>query len=257
MISFNVLGPLEIQLNGTRIEISGPKRRSLLAALLLHHDHVVPKEDLAAELWPEEPPARSENALHAHVSRLRACINRWRQVGGVPVMMQVRYPGYLLSVPAELIDAERFQEHCSLANMVKSTDPDKAVDLLRQAKALWRGPALQDVPHAPIRDKWANRLERQQLLATTSLVEMNLSKGRYAEIVPDLEALVLDHPLEERLYAQLMTALNYLGRSADALEIYQLARLSLAKEVGLSPSPALERQMLNILNRAPEGTASY
>jgi SARP family transcriptional regulator, regulator of embCAB operon len=153
-------------------------------------------------------------------------------------------------VPAERTDATRFNDLCAQASLLKLDQPEKAVGLFREAIGLWRGPALQNVPHGPMRDKGVARLERQRMLATTSLIEISLNLGKHVEVIPELESLVLDNPLEERLYIQLMSALNQVGRPSDALEFYQLARLSLAQEVGLSPSPALEKIMLRILRRA-------
>ncbi|MEU1394245.1 MULTISPECIES: AfsR/SARP family transcriptional regulator [unclassified Nonomuraea] len=250
MISFDILGPLEVRVDEDRIQIAGPKKRSLFAVLLLRHGDVVPVEDLVAELWRDDPPRQAANALHAHASRLRMSIMRWRERHGLEISLQTRYPGYCLQVPADAIDAVRFEKLDAAANTLKSAEPDKALALLREALALWRGPALQDVPRGPIRDQAAQLLESRRMLTTASLIEINLDLGRHVEIIPQLEALVLQNPLEERLYSQLMVALHRAGRPADALGIYQLARVSFAKEIGLSPSPALERQMLAILNRS-------
>ncbi|MEV4091782.1 AfsR/SARP family transcriptional regulator [Streptosporangium saharense] len=250
MISFDILGPLEIRVEEDRIRITGPKTRSLFAVLLLRHGDIVPVEDLVTELWRDDPPRQAANALHAHASRLRMSIVRWRGRHGMQISLQTRYPGYSLQVPADEIDAVRFEKLTAEANALKSAEPDKAVALLRAALALWRGPALQDVPRGPIRDQASRFLESRRMLTTTSLIEINLDMGRHVEIIPQLEALVLQNPLEERLYSQLMVALYRAGRPADAIGIYQLARVSFAREIGLSPSPALERQMMAILNRS-------
>ncbi|MEU1390013.1 MULTISPECIES: BTAD domain-containing putative transcriptional regulator [unclassified Nonomuraea] len=250
MISFDLLGLVEVSLNGDRFEITGRKRRSLLVVLLLKHGEVVSVDDLIVELWRGDPPDHAENALHAHVSRLRHTVKRWCADSGVPIELQTRFPGYALLVSGDHIDSVRFDELCAKASALLSTSPKDAMALLRQALELWRGPALQNVPSAPMRDQAAQRLERQRMLMTASFVEISLDMGRHIEIIPQLEALVLRNPLEERLYSQLMSALCRAGRPADALGIYHLARVALAREAGLSPSPALERQMLHILNRS-------
>ncbi|MFI0424186.1 BTAD domain-containing putative transcriptional regulator [Spongiactinospora sp. 9N601] len=233
--------------------MTGAKRRSLFAALLVSPGTVVPIEELARELWGDEPPRNAENALYAHVSRLRTVVTLLRRRSGVPIDLQTRYPGYVLDIQPDVIDITRFRKLYKQASSLRSSDPERAAAALRDALALWRGPALQDVPHGPIRDMEANRLERERMLATTRLIEINLELGRHEELIPDLEALVIRNPLEERLYAQLMRALDSAGRAGDALQIYQLARVRFAEEMGLSPSPALSRQMDEILNRSENG----
>ncbi|MEV0618795.1 AfsR/SARP family transcriptional regulator [Nonomuraea sp. NPDC050404] len=241
---------MEVRFDDDRIPITGPKKRSLFAALLLHHGDVVSVDDLITELWRHDPPGQAANALHAHASRLRLCLGRWRERYGTQVALRTRYPGYSLHVPADQIDLVRFDALCAEAHTRQPAHQDQAAGLLREALALWRGPALQDVPSGPIRDRGARLLESRRLLATTSLIEIEIERGGHVEIIPSLEALVLQHPLQERLYGQLMTALQRAGRPADALGVYQLARACFAREAGLSPSPALERQMLSILDRS-------
>ncbi|MEV0618797.1 AfsR/SARP family transcriptional regulator [Nonomuraea sp. NPDC050404] len=221
----------------------------MLAALLLNHGRVVPTQDLITELWCGDPPAGTENALHAHASRLRGILRAWDRITESRVALQTRRPGYALLVPGDHIDAVRFEALCKRADHVKTASPGQAVTLLRRARSLWRGSALQDVPHGPIRDQGVKRLESGRRLMMMNLIELNLGLGKHVEIIPELEALVLENPLEERLYSQLMEALQRAGRAGDALGVYQLARVSLAERTGLSPSPALERQMLRILDR--------
>ncbi|RJL23252.1 hypothetical protein D5H75_33320 [Bailinhaonella thermotolerans] len=219
-------------------------KRSLLAALLIRRGRIVSTEDLVTELWHDSPPARVENALHAQVSRLRRIF-----CADGRVRLHTRYPGYRLDVPRGAVDVDRFRELRDRAERLKAGDPKTAADCYRESLKIWRGPALQDVPPGPIRDGESSRLTRERTLTLTRLVEIDLNLSRHQEIIPELEELVHEHPLEERLYAQLMVALDRAGRTADALEVYQSARLRLAVEAGLSPSPALERCMRSILRR--------
>ncbi|MFC6882224.1 MULTISPECIES: AfsR/SARP family transcriptional regulator [Actinomadura] len=245
MLDIRLLGPLRVRSSGAENAVEGPKKRSLVAALLIYRNRIVSAEELIRQAWPYDAPPRVENALQAHISRIRADIRRWRE--GEIVTLTTRYPGYILEVPERCVDASRFRRKCARAHAVKKIDPEQAARLYRSALDLWRGPALQDVPNGPVRDAEAAQLTRERLVATTRMVEVHLELGRHLEVIPGLERLVAEHPLEERPYAQLMVALARAGRVSDALEVYSRARLRLAEGAGLSPSPALERRMHIIL----------
>ncbi|MFC9970985.1 BTAD domain-containing putative transcriptional regulator [Spirillospora sp. NPDC127200] len=245
MTFIELLGALSVRGEKASLPVRGAKQRSLLAALIIRGNTIVPAPDLVREIWGEEPPSGAENALQAHVSRIRSALAAQKELARI--RLHTRYPGYLIEMPEEGVDSHRFRRYCVQAQAVKTSHPEKAAALYRSGLALWRGPALQDVPPGPIRDAEARRLASERRTAVASLVELDLDLGRHLQIIPDLEQLVLDHPLEERFYAQLMVALARSGRTGDALQVYQRARLTLAREVGLSPSPALERRMRMIL----------
>ncbi|MEV4252175.1 AfsR/SARP family transcriptional regulator [Spirillospora sp. NPDC049652] len=255
-MNIRLLGPLDIRCKNSILEINGPKRRSILAALVIRANAVVSLADLVLEVWRDDPPPGAENALQAHISRIRASLAAWQAHTQAPVSLRTRYPGYLLEVPQRSVDLWQFRQRYTQANALKTTRPEEAVALYRSALALWRGPALQDVPSGPIRDAEVHRLDRERLMVLTGLVELALALGRHLEIIPRLEQLVLDHPLEERLCAQLMVALARAGRAGDALQAYHRLRLSLAQEAGLSPSPDLQRRMRSILDSSSQGDES-
>ncbi|GAA2612898.1 AfsR/SARP family transcriptional regulator [Actinomadura fulvescens] len=253
MLQIKLLGTLSICSGKAELSIEGLKRRSVLAALIVRSNSIVPLEELALEVWRDEPPPGAENALQAHISRIRSSLSEWRERTQARVYLRTRYPGYVLEVPQRSVDIWQFRHRYAQAHAVKTSRPEEAVALYRSALALWRGPALQDVPPGPITDAERGRLARERLMVVAGLAELDLAIGRHLEIIPDLEQLVLDHPLEERLYAQLMVALARAGRTGDALQVYQHARLSLAQEAGLSPSPALQRRMRAILEASAQG----
>ncbi|WP_018656860.1 AfsR/SARP family transcriptional regulator [Actinomadura flavalba] len=241
-----MLGELCIRSDKARLPVRGTKQRSLLAALTIRGNVTVSAEDLVLEIWGDEPPVGAENALQAHISRIRAILAT--QQGMARFRLRTRYPGYLFELPEGSVDSSRFRRHCVRAQAVKNSAPEQAAALYRAGLALWRGPALQNVPPGPIRNAEVRRLASERRTAVASLVELDLDLGRHLQVIPDLEQLVLEHPLEERFYAQLMVALTRSGRTGDALQVYQRARLTLAQEAGLSPSPALQRRMRMILH---------
>ncbi|WP_242907716.1 AfsR/SARP family transcriptional regulator [Actinomadura terrae] len=248
MISFAYLGPLEIQGPGRAERVPGRKQRQLLATLLIRHGQIVSIAEIGDELWPEEPPKGAENAVQAHVSRLRRMLHD--RVGPHSSLL-TRDPGYQLDVPPDRVDAARFQELCNEARRHGSGTASPALALYREALGLWRGPALQDVPSGPIRDAEAARLDRMRTLVATRVIEVNLNEGyRPEEIIPVIEDLISRNPLHERLYGQLMVALDRAGHPEEALEIYQELRRRMAHELGLPPSLALDRRMHSILERA-------
>ncbi|WP_165963925.1 AfsR/SARP family transcriptional regulator [Actinomadura sp. KC216] len=222
MISFAYLGPLEIQVHGRAERIPGRKQRQLLATLLIRNGQIVSIGEISEELWPEEPPKGAENAIQAHVSRLRRMLYD-RSGSHFPLL--TRDPGYQLDVPPDRVDAARFQELCNQARQRRGEGASPVLALYREALGLWRGPALQDVPCGPIRDAEAARLNRMKTLVATRVIEINLDEGyRPEEIIPVLEELISRNPLHERLYGQLMVALDRAGHPKEALEIYQELR---------------------------------
>ncbi|WP_165964452.1 AfsR/SARP family transcriptional regulator [Actinomadura sp. KC216] len=247
MVSFAYLGPLELRAHGRVDRIAGRKQRQVLSALLIRHGQIVSVAELCDELWPDEPPKGAENAVQAHIARLRRLL---RDRSGQRPVLLTRDPGYRLDVRPDRIDAVRFQELCGEARRHGPDGTSQALTLYREALGLWRGPALQNVPPGPIRDAEAARLDRMKTLVSTRVIDIHLSeRHRPEEIIPVIEDLISYNPLHERLYAQLMVALDRAGRPEEALEIYQDIRQRMAHELGLPPSPALDRRMHSILER--------
>jgi DNA-binding SARP family transcriptional activator len=234
-----VLGPLEVLKDGCVLAVDGPKRRALLALLLLHADEVVSSERLVDELWGEQAPPTALTALHNHISRLRKSL-------GTDVLV-TRPRGYLLRVAEHEFDLDRFQR---LVADAADLEPDARSKTLREALALWRGGALADV-ELPFAQSEVARLEELRLLALEERIEADLSLGRHAQLVPELEAFVAEHPLRERVRGQLIVALYRCERQADALQAYRDGRRLLADELGLEPSPELRELERSILRHDP------
>jgi predicted ATPase/DNA-binding SARP family transcriptional activator len=243
-MSFCLLGPLQAVADGMPIRLGAPKQRAFLAYLLLNRGHVVAIDELIEELWPEEPPVSAPHALHVYASELRKAIGR---------DALIREPhGYVARVEPESVDAEVFER--KLEDGRRELSVGSAVagsELLREALSLWRGPALVDIQPGPRTRAAAAALNDLRLSAVEDRIEADLGLGRHRDLVPELEALVTEHPLRERLHAQLMLALYRTGRQADALAAYRSAQEMLRAELGLEPGRALHDLERAILNHDP------
>jgi YVTN family beta-propeller protein len=236
-MEFRILGPLEVVDDGRKLPLGGAKQRALLALLLLHPNRVVSRDRLIDELWDTDPPETARTALQVHVSQLRKVLGRDRIV--------TQAPGYLVRVESDELDLERFER---LLGNVDRTDSAGAAETLRQALSIWRGPPLGGFDGGFAEAERA-RLEEQRLLALEQRIDAELALGLHAQLVPELEAMVREHPLREHLRAQLMLAVYRCGRQAEALEVYRRGRRLLADDLGLEPSEELRRLEKAILEQ--------
>ena len=243
-MEFRILGPLEVWDGGGEVSLGGRKPRALLAVLLLHPNEVVPTDRLIDELWGEDSPERAAAALRVNVSRLRKSLSQ--------DVLTTRSPGYALRVEPDELDLNRFErlvdEGRSLLARGLTAD---ASDRLRDALSLWRGPPLADFAYESFARTAIARLDEIRLAAVELQIETDLALGRHDELVAELETLVAEHPLRERLRSYLMTALYRSGRQAEALDAYQVARRALVDELGIEPSAALSELELAILRQDP------
>lgn len=238
-MEFRILGPVEVCHEGQPLPLGGTKRRALLAIFVLHANEIVSPDRLVDDLWGENPPRNAAAALHNHVSRLRKLL-------GADVL--VTHPGgYCLHADPASIDLHRFEE---LVGDAARAQPAVRASLLRDALALWRGPALADLAFEPVGAETV-RMEEARLAALESRIEADLELGRHADVVGELEALVVEHSLRERLSALLILALYRSGRQAEALDVYRETRRLLDDELGLEPSPELRELERAILRHDP------
>ena len=238
-VEFRILGPLEIRDGERVVPLGGPKRRAVVAALLLHPNRVVGAEQLVDLVWGEDPPASAAGSLQNHVMRLR------RELADRIV---TRAPGYLARIEPGELDLDRFRD---LVEEARGSKPAAAVELLGRALALWRGKPLADLVGEPV-GAAAAHLAELRLDALERRVEAELELGRHAELVPELEALVAEQPFRERLRAQLVLALYRSGRQADALAAYAEARETLVEQLGSEPGPELRELQRAILRQDEE-----
>jgi DNA-binding SARP family transcriptional activator len=244
-VEFRLLGALEILEGDELLAIRGATQRAVLALLLLHAQELVRVEQLVDELWGDAPPATARKMVRNAVSQLRKLL-------GSDDVLATRPGGYLLQVDPQQIDIRRFERLVEAARQELASDrPAAAVDLLREAGSLWRGSPLADFPYEPFAQSEISRLEDLRLAATEARIEAELALGRHAELVAELEGFVAQHPLRETLRIQLMLALYRSGRQAEALAAYKDARTYLSEELGIDPSPALQRLERAILVQDP------
>jgi len=243
-MEFRMLGPLEARDRDRPVSLGGGKRRALLGVLLLHPNEVVSTQRLIDELWGPRPPAAAAKLVQGYVSGLR------KRLG--PARLVTQQPGYLVRLDADELDLLEFERLSEEAR--EEQEPRRAAELLREALALWRGPALADLHLEGHAAREAERLNDLRLVALLERIDADLALGRHAELVGELEALVAEHPLQERPRGQLMIALYRSGRQAEALEVYRTMRRLLAEELGLEPSEGLERLERLVLTHDPELT---
>ena len=237
---YRVLGPLEVEDARRVLPLRGPRRRALLAALLISANEAVPDERLLEALWADEPPESGLAALRVRVSQLRKDLGE---------AISRSSAGYVLRVEAGELDADRFELLLAEGRSLVERDPERAAEVLADALALWRGPALADVAAEPFARVEAARLDELRLSALEARIEAQLALGRHGEIIPELEALVAESPLRERLRGLLMVALYRAGRQAAALRAYREGRAALVEELGLEPGEALREVEAAILRQ--------
>jgi len=239
---FRILGPFEVSDEGRPLDVGAGKQQALLALLLLRAGEVVSTDRLIDELWDERPPASATNSVHIYVSQLRKMLGNG--------LLQTRGRGYVLELEPEQLDLNRFERLLGEGRaFLGAGEAERAADALRAALGLWRGPALSDFASEPFAQSEIARLEELHLAALEERIESDLLLGRHADLVPELEALVREHPLRERLSAQLMLALYRSGRQSEALDAYQRSRRMLAEDLGLDPGRGLQELQRAILSQ--------
>src|SRR5688500_883062 len=232
-MEFRILGPFEVSERGRPLDVGTGKQRALLALLLLNAREVVSTDRLIDALWGDQPPASALNSVHVYVSQLRKAFDNGH--------LETHGHGYRLALEPEQIDLGRFERLLGEGRKLLAVgEAERAAETLRAAIYLWRGAPLSDVESEPFAQGEIARLEELRVAALEERIGAVLALGRDAERVPELVALVREHPLRERLRAQLMLALYRTGRQAEALDAYREARRTLGDDLGLEPGRALQ-----------------
>ena len=239
-MEFRILGPLEVTEQSHVLPLGGARQRTLLALLLTRANEVVSTDRLIDELWGAQPPGKAANALQNHVSQLRKALAPREAI-------VTQEPGYAIRMGEDELDLHRFE---LLVEEAQRQAPELAARRLREALALWRGPPLANVDHDPLVTEIL-RLEELRLDALERRIEVDLALGYFAELVGELQVLIREHPLRERMRAALMRALYGAGRQAEALELYRETRRLLVEQLGIEPSPALQELEQAILRQDP------
>ncbi|MEV0386261.1 AfsR/SARP family transcriptional regulator [Nonomuraea sp. NPDC050643] len=236
-----VLGPLEVVDQNTPIKITASMQRLVLAVLLLNVGRPVSVPQMVADFWGERPPPSARKTVHGYVWRLRGLIDRscHRHIETVD-------SGYRLR--ADDVDFVRFERLVGAGRRASAAgDLPAAERRLSEALALWRGPALTNVPATPQIAVSCTRLRELRLSALAARFDIGLEMGQHRLITPELQVIVVEYPFNEEFHAQLMLSLYRCHRPAEALEVFYKLRSYLVDELGVEPSPSLQRLFLRIL----------
>ncbi|WP_071812721.1 BTAD domain-containing putative transcriptional regulator [Lentzea guizhouensis] len=229
----NVLGPLEVWRDGSRVGLGGVKQRALLAHLALNANTAVSLDQIVEVLWPTTKPRSVVANVRTYVWQLRQLLGECLRTHGT---------GYVLALKPDELDALQF-EH--LVNEARTSG--NALELLAQAEALWRGRPLEDVPENDAWQPVIARLEEARLAATEQRLALQIAHGQADEVIAEMRALLEVHPYRESIGHQLMVALQRTNRRVEALQVYTDLRERLAEELGLEPGPALKEAHLAVL----------
>src|SRR5215212_9369402 len=243
-MEFRILGSIDASIASAPIKLGASKQRALLVRLLIDAGRTVPIDRLVDDLWGERVPESAVKMVHIYVSQLRKVLP-----GDV---LRTRPPGYVLDVRPEDVDAVRFTRlRVEGSAALAAGDPRAACALLGEGLALWHGRALAELsePFAIIERA---SLEGLRLAALEDRIEADLALGRNADVIGELEAMAVEHPLRERPRGQLVLALYRTGRQAEALAAYQAFRRRLDEDLGLEPSPRLRDLQARILRQDPQ-----
>lgn len=247
-MEFDVLGPLRVRSEKAALDLGSPAQRNLLAILLTSPNAPISDDRLMDELWGEDPPPSAHHLLQVYVSRLRGLLG---ELPDGPHIVRDG-TGYALRVASEELDADRFVAAISKGRELQDRDPQAADRILSEAMQLWRGGPFADLPEPPplVRDL-TEYLVRQHLEAQEAWIGVRLRLGKHRELIPELAALVAQHPYNEALHAQLMLALYRCGRQAEALTMARALQARLREELGVDLSPEVRDLYRDILVQAP------
>jgi DNA-binding SARP family transcriptional activator len=249
VLSFRILGPLEIVTEARVLRPRGSKQSALLMTLLASNSQLVSTEALIVELWGDKHPVSVENDLHAHISRLRRRLSAM-EPGAIGSRVVTHFSGYELVVRDEELDAACFIRGLEELR-ADSADSADLVRRLRRLLGLWRGQAFGSHERGPSLQAASARYEEHRIAAYQLLFDHELRIGNYSKIIPELRGLLARYEFHEQFWQQLMVALYRSGRQADALNVYRELKHRLSDQLGLDPSPTMRRYELAVLDHHP------
>jgi DNA-binding SARP family transcriptional activator len=248
MLHFNLLGPLEVTVDGLPVPVGGLHQRAVLAYLLLNANKTVAASQLVRSVWGEEAPPTARKMLQSAVAGLRELLALAGDSPDRPTLV-TRPPGYGLLLDPEQVDLNQFLCLVSIGRAeLNARNWIAAVTALREAWALWRGPVVADLVEEGIAWRELSFVRSAKWSAFEDRMDAELAVGCHGEVLAELESAVGEEPLRERLCSQLMIALYRSGRHADSLEVYRQYRDRLVDRLGLEPAPQLRGLQQAILN---------
>lgn len=244
-MKIRVLGPLSAEFNGTSIVPTAGKPRQILALLTLYPGRVMPVPTLMEEIWGTELPQSALTTLQTYILQLRRRLASAMgpcAPGAAKEVLATRHGGYLLQIPAEAVDVHTYERLVVEGqHAFELGEDERAARAYRRALDLWQGPALVDVRVGPVLEIEAIRLEESRLVTRERRIDADLRLGRHTEVTAELMDLTARHPEHEGLHSQAMVALYRSGRQAAALDVFHRLRRRLIEELGVEPSPQLQR----------------
>lgn len=247
-VFFRILGPLEATIHGKQIRVGRNRQLTVLAALLLNANRVVPINSLIDAVWRSAPPATADRQIQTCVWRLR---NAFTAAGAPVDLIETEQGGYRIRLDEEDLDAHAFEKAVRRAReLATAGDLESASAEYQRALAFYRGQPLADIP-GPLTYAVAAHWEERRFSVLEEWLDIGLTLGRHAELISELKPLVAEYPMRERLCAQLMTALYQSQRRAEALSVYRNSRLAQIKNLGLEPSTGLQELHQKILAGEP------
>ena len=251
-MDFRILGPLEALEEGERVALGGSRQRALLAVFLLHANETLSTDRLIDELWGERPPSTAGKTVQVRISRLRKALTAGSDDSGGNGLLVTHDYGYELRLDPDRLDSHRFERLAAEGRGELATGrPEAAVSALERALSLWRGQPLGDLAYEPFAQLEIARLRDMRVAVREQLIDAKLALGGHSDVVGELEVLIGENPLRERLRGQLMLALYRCERQADALQAYQDARRRLVEELGIEPGQRLRDLERAILAQDP------
>jgi DNA-binding SARP family transcriptional activator len=246
-VRFGVLGPVVAWDDvDAPIDLKGLKHRAVLARLIVARGRLVPVSRLVDDLW-QEPSPGAVSAVRTFVAALRRALEPRRPPREPARLLVTEGPGYALRPAPDTVDAWRFEDAVAVAS---TAPPHEALERLDRALSWWRGPAFAGFDDEPWARAERSRLEQLRLNAIEQRAEARLTVGPAANVVPDLDAHVVEHPWREEAWRLLALALYRAGRQGDALAVLRRARSLLLEQLGVDPSPQLRRLETDILRQA-------
>jgi len=251
VLRVGVLGPVTAWYGHDELHVGQPRQQAVLGILAMRANRVISRGELVEAVWGQDPPASAEGGIYTYVAGLRRIIEPGRSLRGPGRVLVSSGAGYVLHLVPGQPDAVAFEQQLARARQLRrSGDPAGAVTALEGALGLWRGVAFAGVP-GPFAETERARLAELRSAAAEERADVLLTLGRHEEVVPDLTAMVADHPLRERMRGLLMIALYRGGRQAEALRVFQDGRRVLADELGIDPGSDLSRIHQQVLASDP------
>jgi DNA-binding SARP family transcriptional activator len=250
VVEFGILGPLVVRVDGLRVQVTAHREIAILATLLFRADQVVSTDQLVDIVWTGDLPANPANQIAICVLSLR---RKLVSFGAPADLIATRPPGYLVQLGDARLDTRQVQSLTAAATAAEAVgDREEALEHLRAAVGLWRGPVLPSLANTSLAPEIVRWEERRAALFDRR-VQLELDLGRHHDVIGELSAVVAEQGLRERPREQLMIALCRAGRPAQALSVYRVTRKMFLDELGIEPSSQLRRVYEAIRSGAVRG----